>query len=346
MKQPQPWFRTSKDAWYVELHGKQYRLAKGKENEEAAYQAYHELMANPPQPEKPRDPKYFDALCAEFMEWTKPQWAPKTFRQAALYLDSFNDAWPDLLAAELKPLHVTAWLKKRKLKTQNSRRSLIAIIKRVTSWAVDEGWLTADPLARLKLPAMEARDTLMPPEIHAKLCQHVPKQTALALIALKLSGARPDEICRVTKDMVDLENGQWVLKDHKTKKKVRTPRIIYLSPCLQTLTRILLAGRKGQRLFVNQYGRPLKNRTIGEGVAAVREKYQLPEDITPYCYRHTYATDGLRNGVPIAVMAKLLGHKDVTMISRVYGHLEKHPDHLLNAAKRVQAPREPDPGTG
>jgi hypothetical protein len=41
-----PWYRASKDAWYVEINGRQVRLAKGRDNEKAARDAFYKLMAN------------------------------------------------------------------------------------------------------------------------------------------------------------------------------------------------------------------------------------------------------------------------------------------------------------
>jgi integrase len=359
MKQPKPWYRKANDSWYVQLHGKQHRLATGRANEAAAYQAYHELMAKPApvvepaQPVKSTDPvvtptdsldlTYFDHLCAFHVATLKCDWAPKTLKQACLYLDMFNDAHPDLLVADLKPWVVLKWVNDRGVRAINTRRTMIAVVKRVTGWADEVEILEKDPLHKLKIPAMQARDTLMPPEVHKLLCQSVPKRTALALIALKHSGARPGEICRVTKDMVKLDRGQWELKEHKTKKKTGAPRLIYLTPCLATLSRILLHYRKGSHLFVNQYGRPLRTRTIDEAVNAAREKLKLPAEIVPYCHRHTYCTDGLESGVPIATMAKLMGHVSTNQINKTYGHLEKRPDHLRDAASQIQAGRQAKP---
>jgi hypothetical protein len=38
MRTPKPWYRASKDVWYVEFNGQQIRLAKGRANEKAATQ--------------------------------------------------------------------------------------------------------------------------------------------------------------------------------------------------------------------------------------------------------------------------------------------------------------------
>jgi integrase/recombinase XerD len=37
--------------------------------------------------------------------------------------------------------------------------------------------------------------------------------------------------------------------------------------------------------------------------------------------RHAYATRALRDGVPIEVVSKLLGHASITTTAAVYGHL-------------------------
>jgi integrase/recombinase XerD len=44
-------------------------------------------------------------------------------------------------------------------------------------------------------------------------------------------------------------------------------------------------------------------------------------DFDPHWYRHTAATRLLRDGVPLEVVSKLLGHVDITTTSSIYGHL-------------------------
>jgi hypothetical protein len=40
MRPQKPWYRASKDAWYVEINGRQVRLAKGKANQKAAWEEF------------------------------------------------------------------------------------------------------------------------------------------------------------------------------------------------------------------------------------------------------------------------------------------------------------------
>ena len=47
----------------------------------------------------------------------------------------------------------------------------------------------------------------------------------------------------------------------------------------------------------------------------------VADDLTPYCLRHTYATDLQSADVPINVAKDFLGHKSITMTSHIYTHL-------------------------
>jgi integrase len=61
---------------------------------------------------------------------------------------------------------------------------------------------------------------------------------------------------------------------------------------------------------------------------------ELDESIVLYSLRHTFATELLLTGTPIAIVAKLMGHKDTRMVSKVYGHLEKHPEELRESLRK------------
>ena len=53
-------------------------------------------------------------------------------------------------------------------------------------------------------------------------------------------------------------------------------------------------------------------------------KAGLPEEFVFHGLRHTYASDLVRQGVPLEVIAKQLGHANSIAVSNTYGHLAEH----------------------
>lgn len=55
-------------------------------------------------------------------------------------------------------------------------------------------------------------------------------------------------------------------------------------------------------------------------------------------FRKGFATEALKAGVDTVTVAHLLGHRDAGMVSRVYGHVQQDPEHMLNAARWAKKP--------
>ncbi len=54
-----------------------------------------------------------------------------------------------------------------------------------------------------------------------------------------------------------------------------------------------------------------------------------------YTFRHSWATRTLERGVDAVTVSVLLGHRDTTMLSRVYSHPMQRRDHLLDALRKA-----------
>jgi integrase len=67
--------------------------------------------------------------------------------------------------------------------------------------------------------------------------------------------------------------------------------------------------------------------------------FRLCIDLTPryslYALRHSWATQALVKGVDPLTVAILMGHKDPSMLSRVYQHLALNPEYMLAEAERA-----------
>ena len=62
----------------------------------------------------------------------------------------------------------------------------------------------------------------------------------------------------------------------------------------------------------------------------------MRESVSPYGYRHSFATDALANGVPDAHVAELLGHSGTAMLHKHYAHLGAKARVLREALEVVR----------
>ena len=76
-------------------------------------------------------------------------------------------------------------------------------------------------------------------------------------------------------------------------------------------------------------------RTVDVHIRRLREKLPHLKGVVAYCYRHTFATEALVNGVGVAQVAELLGHTSTEMVSTHYGHLTEKVAHLREAARKA-----------
>jgi site-specific recombinase XerD len=67
------------------------------------------------------------------------------------------------------------------------------------------------------------------------------------------------------------------------------------------------------------HGHPLTYTAVYDLVRRLRRRTGIDFDL--HWYRHTAATRLLRDGVPIEVVSKILGHADLSTTLDVYGHL-------------------------
>ena len=81
MKQPQPFFRQSKNAWYLQLGRRQISLGK---DERKAWKRYHQIMAA----NKPldRDTTTIEELFERYLEWVQENRKPGTYQTIRQHL--------------------------------------------------------------------------------------------------------------------------------------------------------------------------------------------------------------------------------------------------------------------
>ena len=265
---PKPFFRKPRGRWYLQLDGRQINLGP---DQEAAFELYHQLMAQRGQEPAPEDHQggsehplvvsvlddYLDWLQARCSEGSKE---PRTFEWYARFLQSFADSISDpqsFTVDQLIPAHVYEWVDAHK-GWKRSRRGAMIAVGRAFRWAERAGLLKSiggrSPLAGLEKPPAGRRDRLISPEEFTALLALVTDQPFRdLLISAWETGARPHELFIVEGRHVDLQGCCWAFPAAESKGK-RHPRTVYLSDRALEITKRLMQTHPSGPLFRNRNG--------------------------------------------------------------------------------------------
>ncbi len=340
MRQPTPYFREFDGWWYVQLRidGRrtQQKLAKGRENEAAAWREYHRVMASPPKPQSslrvPSDKVVF--LLDEFLDHAIEVNAPTTVDWYRNFLTSFAKfVGPAFTVDDLRPAHVTDWLKKQSKWSSTTKHGAVRAIRTCFRWHWLEGRIPQYPLNGLKAPRPRRRETIVTPQEFTEVITQVKDEKFRSLLQFfYLTGCRPQEATKLQKKHVQLELNRIVFPPSLSKGQ-EYPRVIYLSEDARKIVAELCAHRKGPDDFVfrNAYGKPWNKNSIRCRFRRLRSK------IGPMCayhLRHSFATNALQRLDPITVSI-LMGHSDPSTVARTYQHLAKDPVFLTEAAQKA-----------
>jgi integrase len=328
-----PFFRSSHKCWY--LKDKAGRFIRLDPDEETAFEIWRQMLAG----RFTEGPKVrVKTLIRLYLEANEFRKGESRFAISWSYLNQFSAALGNKTVSNLQVNDVIAWANEKKPKVDcwsaTTQRDAIRVIKGVFGWARDEGIIEKNPISRIKVPSARPRTITISKEQHAALVAAANPALRLYLIASRC-GARPRQIREVTARHVTHDGTRWIFEDHKTRHKTNRPLVVYLPPCLQTLTRLLVRMHPTGPLFRNFKGKAWTKDSVGSAIVRCRERAKLPDTVIAYAYRHTFATQSLLNGVSLAEVAELLGHNDVRMVSQVYGHLDKHKGHMVEVAAKA-----------
>jgi integrase/recombinase XerD len=340
-----PFFRKSRNCWFVKDDAG--RFIRLDENKSKAFRIWKAMPSN-----SVRLPSNsLASLLDDFLDEHEPQMTKTKFAAYRFLAQSFLDFVGDIYLEEIGTATVLRWLQHPRLKDgenlkpwSSTRQSDAgSAIKTIFKWAEDTDRISKSPLRRIKLPSRTSRTNVISTDDHARLVRsamqsHHSRSFALYLIASHC-GARPQQIRDVEAKDVSPDFSTMVFFKHKNFCKTKKPLVVFVPPCLQTVLKILVAKRPTGKLFLNDLGRPWKKDTICRRMKRLRERLGMDSSVIAYAYRHTFATDALRAGIDLSTVATLLGHSSTVMVSRVYGHLSEHPEHIHEAAAKAAKKR-------
>jgi integrase len=250
---PKPFYRADRGLWYVQLAGRQVNLGPDRD---AAFRAYHDLMARPPEVPRPQLGDSVVAILEAYLDWCQKHRAPRTYDWYRDYVQSFAESIPrDLAVGQLKPIHVQRWVD-AKPGWGRGKRGAIAAVQRAFNWAAKMGLIASSPVRHVEKPAPGRRDVVITPEEYAWILGRVGDEPFRDLLTVcRETGCRPQEILAVEAWHVDLAGGRWVFPPDEAKGKKRH-RVVYLTDRAAEITRRLAARHPAGPLFRNTDGRP------------------------------------------------------------------------------------------
>jgi site-specific recombinase XerD len=337
MRQPEPYFKKSHKAWYVNVGGRQIRLAK---DEKEAWEEYHKIMAG--EVDIGRDPTLNDLFMA-FTRWSERNHKPDTREFYKMYQSSFiATVGPGKRVSQVNPRHVTNWLddnwpiydilKGDKVivprAAASTRNGAVRAVKRPFNWGVSEGLIGRSPLVAVKTPKPTSRDTyLMPDQYDTLLAQVKHDDMRDVMETLRHTGCRPTELRLIEARWVNHDARCWEFPDDPDLPPKLQGRVVMLNDTAWQITERLCRENTDGPIFRSRIrNKPYSKAALVERFRKLRAHVDF--HASPYTIRHTFATDAILQGVDLITIKELMGHEDLRMLEKIYQHVKKRGDHL------------------
>jgi integrase len=166
-----------------------------------------------------------------------------------------------------------------------------------------------------------------------RLTNVCPADFRALVVAALLTGCRYGELAAMTVDDFNPDVGTlWVRRS-----KGGTPRHVVLTQEGRDFIARQAAGILGSaRLFGRGSGNPWRKSEQQRPLSAACSAARIDPPVNFHGLRHTYASRLAMRGVPLAVIAKQLGHTDTRMVEKHYGHLA--PSYVVDTIRAAFEP--------
>lgn len=355
-------FWASKGGYYSTIRGKVYPLRKCEADDKPFgpnYIAAQEEFARLLKEEGPTSiqDKSVDACVKGYVNHVKAT-APKSARVTESMLRPFAAAFGTMDAGKLTVDDVELFVDRRASWGRNTKGSAWNRISMCIGYNVRLGRLAKNPFARVKKPGRfryrpRGAAYAILPAIADAIHSVATGTMRDVLVLLRSTGARPIEILqaqnwhyrpsdRMIVYQADATEG-YVHKTADSSGKNDPNRYIHLTPEAEAVVKAR-AARPGY-LFRTKTGRAMDTKKFCEHFARLRTSPAVRnaaaehgvnlKHIIAYGYRHRYATDCIRKGMPIKLLADLMG-TSVTMIEKTYAHVLSDTEGMRQIFLRYQ----------
>lgn len=312
-----------------------------------------------------------DAYRRLWGDWADEWWPSRGVEATTLRADlirrrkHLDPRWSDVALGAISRQDVRAWAAElRKGVSASTVQRIVHLFSASLNAAVDAEVLSTNPAARLKLPkSAAAQECFLTREEYGLVREQLPTATdQLVADTLVYSGMRWSELAGLHRSRVDFkrglvlvvdtyDEGAGVMKPYPKGKRARqvplppdvVRRLAELPARIGTCGVEHTGGRcSSGLLFATPSGRPLRNSNWSvlwrNAVKESGVRHARIHDL-----RHTYASWLAQEGLPLAEIGRMLGHRS-TQTTDKYAHLAAQPNEAVLAALRGTVPHESHTG--
>lgn len=238
-----------------------------------------------------------------------------------------------------------------RLKAPDTIRSNVITWEQLQKWAIEQEYLE-NPITKKIPKPMGRKRELIPSIDDTKAIMELCRPDFVPIFrALRLTGARPGELCKAEIKHIDAEAGEIVLTEHKTARKTGRPRRIAVGhPALIEIVREAIGDRTEGFIFMRASNKPWTTIAIGAAYREARLKAGLPKGLVPYLCRHEHATELYKTTGDLKSVADALGHAQLSTTmryTRIDGDRLKSNQKLFKEGLGTEAaPESPPECTG
>lgn len=340
-----PWFRASKNAWYVWQGDKQVSLGvKGKANRKAAWVAWRKLITEGPNlatntptpaPQPVKEAPTVRLVIEGFLADAHGRISLEAFRGYGKFLTPFAKVHGNRLAESITAHEAETFARKPEW-SATYQAGFLGTLATAYRWAAREKLITASPVEGVRKPPKASRGTkaVITEAEHKALLEVADDVFRGFLTVLWHTGARPGEVSGLTAEQVKASaDGVIPLTNHKTAHKGKARFLILTGDAWAVAKERADAVGTGL-LFVGKGG-PLTPKAVSAKMDRLCEKAGIRR-VVAYGYRHTFATTALVKGLPDAQVAALLGHSGTQMLHKHYSHLTHQTQTMRDALAKVR----------
>jgi len=318
-------------------------------NYKKAFDAWYDLVNGKSLSEAGDDNRLRD-IANEFLTTVAETLRPATVRSYKYHLGILVAKHGTRQVKDFKPIHLREIIRERRKPrlipdgrtvrwNDSTVSTFTVIVKTCLNWAVSDKLIKTNPIADMEQPPQKTKSrdrTLLTVEKKIILERLKPphyESLRNIILALDNTGARPGELINAKVSDFDskLRAIVYYADDcrredefaHKNSGRQKTRFIIFSGEVLELVRRLARSKGPDEFLFPTRKGKQYSGHNLDHCIKRIGERAGIPW-LVPYTYRHTFATNWLREGKGVEKLAVLLGNSPQT--------IQRHYNHLLHLA--------------